>query len=100
MSVLLNNNSAPDGEYFAQGDIVDKLLVYHITDSKIKDLFWLFTYKTSKGTFKIYQKNEYSFSLGDKVLLNNIPAPNGKHKLKFMMHINVTNGVISSHSIF
>lgn len=27
MSVLLNNNSAPDGEYFAQGDIVDKLLV-------------------------------------------------------------------------
>lgn len=99
MSVLLNNNSAPDGEYFAQGNIVDKLLVYHIKDSKIKDLFWLFTYKTSKGTFKIYQKNEYSFSTGDRVLLNNNPAPNGKHKIEFMRYIIVNNGMISGQAL-
>lgn len=100
MSVLLLDRSAPDGEYFANGDLDNKLLGYHIEDSKIKALFWLFTHKTSKGIFKIYQKNQFAFTLGDSVLLNNNPAPNGKHKLELLMHINVTNGVISSHSIF
>lgn len=100
MNVFLNDKSAPDGEYFASGDFDNKLIGYHIEDSKIKDLFWLFTYKKSKGIFKVYQQNEYAFSLGDKVFLNNNPAPNGKHKLEFLMHIYVTNGVISGHSIF
>nr|WP_315160845.1 hypothetical protein [uncultured Flavobacterium sp.] len=100
MTVFLNDKSVPDGEYFASGDLDNKLIGYQIEDSKIKGLFWLFTHKTSKGVFKIYQKDEYAFSLGDKVFLNNSPAPTGKHKLEFMMHIYVTNGVISGHSIF
>jgi hypothetical protein len=100
MTVFLNDKRAPDGEYFVSGDLDNKLIGYQIEDSKIKDLFWLFTYKRLTGVFIIYQKNEYAFSLGDRVFLNNSPAPNGKHKLDFMMHIYVTNGVISGNSIF
>lgn len=100
MNVFLNTMSAPNGEYFASSDLENKLIGYHIEDSKIKDLFWLFTYKKSIGVFKIYQKDEYIFSLGDKVFINNNPAPNGKHKIRFMEYITVTNGVISGITLF
>jgi hypothetical protein len=55
-------------------------------------------YNTSKGIFKIYQKNEFIFSLGDSVTLDDNPAPNGKHKMGFMDYILVTNSVISGTS--
>jgi hypothetical protein len=100
MSVLLIDKSAPDGDYFSSGDLDHKLIGYHIEDSKIKGLFWIFTYNTSKGVFKIYQKNEYIFSLGDSVTLNDKPAPNGKHRMGLMEYIHVTNSVISGTSIF
>lgn len=100
MPVLLIDKYAPDGEYFASSELDNKLVGYQIEDSKIKALFWLVTYKTSKGIFKIYQKNEYAFSFGDAVLLNNSPAPNGKYKLQFMVYIYVDNGMFSGQSIF
>ena len=100
MSVLLLDNNAPDGDYYASGNLDHKLLGYHIEDSTIKGLFWLFTYNTSKGIFKINQTNEYNFSLGDRVLLNDNPAPNGKHRMGPMEYIHVTNSVISGTSMF
>lgn len=100
MSVLLLDNNAPDGDYYASGNLDHKFLGYHIEDSKIKGLFWLFTYNTSKGILKINQKNEFAFSLGDNVSLNNNPAPNGKFKIGIMEYIYVTNGVISGTSFF
>jgi hypothetical protein len=100
MSVLLINKSAPDGDYFSRSNVDDKLLGYHIVDSKIQGLFWVFIYTTSKGVFKIRQKNEYVFSLGGNVTLNGNPAPNGKHRLRLMEYIHVTNSVISGTSIF
>jgi hypothetical protein len=100
MNVFLNDKSAPNGEYFAVSALDNKLFGYQIENSKIKSLFWLFTYETSKGIFKIYRQNEFALSLGDKILLNNNPAPNGKHKIGFMEYITVTNGVISGTSLF
>lgn len=100
MSVLLFDKNAPDGDYYTSSNLDHKLLGYHIEDSKIKGLFWMFIYNTSKGIFKIQQKNEFIFSLGDKVTLNNNPAPNGKHRMGLMEYILVTNSVISGTSIF
>jgi hypothetical protein len=37
---------------------------------------------------------------GDNVTLNGNPAPNGKHRLRLMEYIHVTNSVISGTSIF
>lgn len=100
MSVLLFDENAPNGDYFTSSNLDHKLLVYHIEDSKIKGLFWMFTYNTSKGIFKIYQTNEYNFSLGDRVSLNDNPAPNGKHRMGPMEYIHVINSVISGTSMF
>jgi hypothetical protein len=100
MSVLLLDKNAPDGDYFSQSNADHKLLGYHIEESKIKELFWMFTYTTSKGIFKIQQKNEFVFTLGDSVTLNDQPAPNGKHRMGLMEYIHVTNSVISGTSIF
>jgi hypothetical protein len=100
MSVLLIDKNAPNGDYYASSSLDHKLLGYRIEESKIKELFWMFTYNTSKGNFKICQKNEYVFSLGGIVTLNDNPAPNGKHKIGFMEYIKVTNGVISGTSMF
>jgi hypothetical protein len=98
MSVLLFDKNAPDGDYYTSSKFDHKLLGYHIEDSKIKGLFWMSIYNTSKGIFKIYQKNEFIFSLGDSVTLDDNPAPNGKHKMGFMDYILVTNSVISGTS--
>lgn len=100
MDVLLNDKEIPNGNYFVLSGLNNKLIGYHIVDSKIKSLFWNYTYLTSKGTININLKREYDFSLGDSVFLNDNPAPNGKYKLEFMCYISVTNGVISGQSIF
>jgi hypothetical protein len=100
MDVLLNDKVVPNGDYFAPSGSNNKLIGYHIVNSKIKSLFWNYTYLTSKGTIKINLKSEYDFSLGDSVFLNDNPAPNGKYKLEFMCYISVTNGVISGTSLF
>jgi hypothetical protein len=100
MSVLLIDKNAPNGDYYASSNLDHKFLGYRIEESKIKELFWMFTYNTSKGNFKICQKNEYVFSLGDSVKLNDKPAPNGKHRMGLMEYIHVTNSVISGTSIF
>ncbi|PIF63220.1 hypothetical protein [Flavobacterium sp. 11] len=100
MAALLNNKNVPDGLYFAQDGLNDELLVYQIIDSKIKELFWRYTYKTSKGVLNLDRKNKLVTFTGDSVLLNNNPAPNGKYKLGFMEYIYVKNGIISETSFF
>lgn len=97
---FLNNTKIPNGEYFAESEFSNKLLGYEFYDSKVTNLFWGSIFETSKGVFKIYQKDEYGYSIGDNVLLNDKTVPNGKYKLKFMSYISITNGVISDHSVF
>lgn len=100
MSVLSMDKNVPDGEYFTASNLENKLFGYQIEDSKIKELFWLTIHNTTEGIYKIFQKNEFILSIGDRVLFNENTPLNGTYKIGFMNHIKVKNGVISGTSIF
>ena len=70
--------------------------IHKIDDIKTPEInFEMF--ETKKGLLKIELNNQYSNpEKGNRVYLNNTPAPSGKYKLDFLWYIHVENGIITA----
>lgn len=66
---------------------------------ELKSIYTTHTYQCEDGIITIDQEFQNP-NIGEKVFLNEKPAPFGKYKLGFMVHIFVDNGIIEKISSF
>jgi hypothetical protein len=91
LTAYVQGNQAPDGGY----KMSDPKKFVYIKDGKIKTIITPKFYITRDGIkIEVHQKVSFTISLGDKVYLKGIAAPDGKYKLGFLSSIRVRNGVV------
>lgn len=74
---------------------------YTIKNSTIASIIHQVTYNTKNGVqIMVEQKDQYSYSIGDKVWVNNMPAPDGKYRVIRGRNIVVKEGQIIEIKIF
>ncbi|MCX6244641.1 MAG: hypothetical protein NTU98_08035 [Bacteroidetes bacterium] len=89
--VFFEGEEVQEGKYYYKtGEIA--LLV---KSGKIADIYYIRKYKMKDGLMLTVEQSYYDYrSVGDLVLINNQPAPDGTYKLGFIKKIKVKNGRI------
>jgi hypothetical protein len=96
LEVTIKGLKIDDGTYYSKENSV-----FYIKDGKIQDQKYLIEYRLKNGNLiKIEQEDEYKYSIGDKVLTQNLQqASSGKYKISFMQNVIVEDGIIVYKSI-
>ena len=70
-------------------------LTFLVKDSRIYHIYSIYNYELKNGLIlSIEQRSSISRHSGDKVYINNLPAPDGKYKLGVFSSIKVKDGQI------
>lgn len=101
--VLVNQNRVPDLDVtkYLKNKYVDQTRANISTDSKTTEVR-VMVYDTDKGKVVVHQADYWASGPldGDRVYVDNKPAPNGKYKVDFMYYVHVQNGRILKKTMF
>lgn len=96
VQVTIDGENVPDGIFDAETYYPKK---YQIRNSFIARVLEDKEYMTDKGVLSVEQKQFHSPYLGDTVMMNGEPAPNGKYKIGFLKYLYIKDGKISSKKL-
>jgi hypothetical protein len=103
-AIFINENKY-DGDINSVEKVIDflhqKYVVNNGNTTNAPTKFQRKKYPTDKGSIEIEQRNANEFpKYGDKVYINNMPAPDAKYKLGRMWFIKVKKGEITDLTLF
>ena len=91
--VSIHGEAAPDGKYRLHGES----LSYKIQSSRICDVYQFKTNYLPEGKLEVECLGSQGYYVGGAVLLNGVPAPDGKYKIGWLKTIEVKDGELIKH---